>query len=173
MSALTPLAEALGATLSSLVAPQPVATPVMETLGKVIAEDVAAPDARPTHVVALRQGFAVESLTTVGAAPESPVPLGSPPVAVAIDGALPHPCDAVLPSDAVSANGSIFEVTQVAAPGEGVRRAGHDLAAGAIIARRGARVTPSLQLILQAAGLSAVPIIAPRIAIAPGPSPAE
>jgi molybdopterin biosynthesis enzyme len=169
MSALTPVAEALGEVLASLVPPQPVAMPITEALGKVVAEDIPAPDARPVRSVALRQGFAVASLATVGAAPESPVLLGSPPVAVAIGDALPDPCDAVLASDAVSATGSRFEVIQVVAPGEGVRRAGHDLAAGTIIARRGARVTPSLQLILETAGLSAVPIVAPRVAIATGP----
>ncbi len=169
MNALTPVAEALGEVLVSLAAPQPVATPVTEALGKVVAEDIPAPGARPARPVALRQGFAVASLATVGSVPESPVLLGSPPVAVAIGDALPDPCDAVLPSDAVSATGPSFEVTQVVAPGDGVRRAGHDVAAGTIIARRGTMVTPSLQLILQTAGIEAVPIIAPRIAIAAGP----
>jgi molybdopterin molybdotransferase len=169
MSALTPVADALGEVLASLAPPKPVTMPVAEALGKVVAEDIPAPDAWPARPVALRQGFAVASQATVGAAPESPVLLGSPPVAVAIGDALPDPCDAVLPSDAVSATGSRFEVTQVGAPGEGVRRAGHDLAAGTIIARRGARVTPSLRLILETAGLSAVPIVAPRVAVAAGP----
>lgn len=169
MSALVPVAEALGEALASLTPPAPVAMAVNEALGKVVAEDIPAPGARPTHMVALRQGFAVESLATVGASPESPVLLARAPVAVAIDDALPDHCDAVLPRDAVCATGSRFEIIQVVAPGEGVRRAGHDLAAGTIIARRGAMVTPSLQLILQAAGVETVPIMAPRIAIAAGP----
>ena len=170
MSALVPVAEALGEVLASLTPRQPVATPVEAALGKVVADDIRAPDARPTHMVALRRGFAVESLATVGAAPESPVLCGQAPVAVAIGDALPDHCDAVMPRDAVSAAGSRFELSQVVAPGEGVRRIGHDLAQGEIIARRGTTVTPSLRLVLQAAGLATVPIIAPRIAIAAGPS---
>jgi|SoiMethySBSTD1v2_1073268.scaffolds.fasta_scaffold53889_2 molybdopterin biosynthesis enzyme len=173
MSALVPVAEALGEALASLTPPAPVAMAVNEALGKVVAEDIPAPGARPTHMVALRQGFAVESLATVGASPESPVLLARAPVAVAIDDALPDHCDAVLPRDAVCATGSRFEIIQVVAPGEGVRRIGHDLAEGEVIARGGATMSPSLQLVLQAAGFETVPIIAPRIAIAAGPPAAE
>jgi molybdopterin molybdotransferase len=172
MSALTPLAEELGAALASLAMPKPVATPLSAALGKVVAEDIHSPSALPGRPVALRQGFAVAALATVGATPQSPVLLATSPAAVAIGDALPDGCDAVLPSDAVTPAGRSFEVTQAAAPGEAVRLAGHDLAAGAVIARRGAVVTPALQLILQSTGIDELAILVPRVAIAAGPPPA-
>ena len=58
MSALTPIADALGAALSPLAMPKPVAMPVTEALGKVLAEDILAPVALPTRPVALAEGFA-------------------------------------------------------------------------------------------------------------------
>jgi molybdopterin molybdotransferase len=169
MSALTPLAEALGTALASLAMPKPVAMPLSAALGKVVAEDIHSPGALPDRPVALRQGFAVAALATVGATPQSPIMLETAPAAVAIGEALPDGCDAVLPSDAVTPIGRRCEITQAAAPGEAVRLAGHDVAAGAVIARRGAVVTPSLQLILQSTGIDEVPMVVPRVAIAAGP----
>ena len=65
MSALEPLAEALGPVLASLEPRKPVTVPLAEALGKVLAEDLRAPAALPRRPEALRHGFAVSSRSTI------------------------------------------------------------------------------------------------------------
>jgi molybdopterin biosynthesis enzyme len=172
MTALMPVAEALGPVLASLVPLKPVTLPVADALGRVLAEDVRAPCALPRRPEALRQGFAVASRSTIGAAAQSPVMLATTPMAVTIGDALPEGCDAVVPHDAVSKIGRAFAVTQPATPGEAVRLIGHDVAAGEIIAGRGAVLTAEHRLILQCAGINAVPVVEPRVALDAGAAPA-
>jgi molybdopterin biosynthesis enzyme len=59
---------------------------------------------------------------------------------VTIGAALPAGADAVLPPDAVSTEAGFAEITAPAAPGESVRRAGEDAAAGAILRAAGERM---------------------------------
>lgn len=165
MSALEPLAEALGPVLASLEPRKPVTVPLAEALGKVLAEDLRAPAALPRRPEALRHGFAVPSRSTIGASAESPVMLATAPAAVRIGDALPEDCDAVLPPDAIGAIGGMPAVTQTAAPGEAVRLAGHDIAAGSLIGRRGAMVTAEIRFILQCAGIDGVALVEPLVAI--------
>ena len=114
--------------------------PVEAAVGRVLAEPLQAPNAVPPHAVALRDGWAVAAADTVGASSYTPVMLLEEPRFVTIGAALPAGADAVLPPDAVSAEAGFAEITVPAAPGESVRRAGEDAAAGAILRAAGERV---------------------------------
>jgi len=168
MSALKPVAEALGPVLASLRPLTPVAVPVVEALGKVLAEDVRAPSALPRQPEALRQGFAVASRATIGASAQSPILLATAPMMVSIGHALPAGCDAVVPQDTVTPIGHGFAIIQAAAPGEAARLVGHDLSAGGLIAGRGAMVTAELRWGLQSAGIDTVQVMEPRLVLEGG-----
>ena len=145
------------------VAPERVAIPAAS--GAVLAVPVRAPHAMPPQAIALRAGHAVPSLDLVGASAHSPVISMVPPAMVLAGQALPAGCDAVLPPDAVSTQGVFSEITQSPAPGEHVRQAGHDLAAGVLLADSGAILSPHLLLAITLAGVESAEILRPRIAL--------
>ena len=62
----------------------------------------------------------------------------------------------MLDSDSVDVSGPLPQVLAEAIPGQGVRRAGSDIAAGSLVAEAGRRVLPRDLLIARAAGLGAI-----------------
>ncbi|WP_043358985.1 hypothetical protein [Belnapia sp. F-4-1] len=154
---LAPVAEA-----RALLPAAPVAArrlPLGHAIGHVLAEPVRAAAAVPAMAVAAREGWAVESAATEGAGPYAPVLL--PGLAwVAPGEPLPAGTDAVLP--AFTRDGDL--VLEGVAPGEGVRPAGEDAAAGAVLRAAGHRLGP-LDLVLGAAGVAEVAVRVPRVAL--------
>ena len=69
---------------------------------------------------------------------------------------MPETCDCVLDSDSVDQSGPLVQVLAEAIPGQGVRRAGGDIAGGAAAVEAGRRVLPRDLLIARAAGLQSV-----------------
>lgn len=168
---LTPLADARDRLLGGRGPVAPVRLPMAEAIGLAAAETVRAPHALPRAAVALRPGIAVASADLVGATPQAPalLPLVPPPV---LPGeTLPPHADAVLPADAVSMSGPFAELGQSAYPGENVRKAGGDLAAGAVIVAEGGAVTAEVALALAGAGLTHVAVRQPAIRIEATPGP--
>ncbi len=159
------VSEALEPALRRIRPRDPVLVPLAEAAGSALAADVIAPQALPPGPIALRAGFAVASLELVGASPHSPVMVMPMPTRVWPGMALPDGCDAVLPPDRLRADGAVIEITETVAPGEGVRRAGHDLATGALLARRGTRLSPGVIWVLQLAGVESVVVARPRVAL--------
>ena len=74
-----------------------------------------------------------------GASSYSPLPLAKPPVWVEAGDRMPEGCDCVLDADSVDQTGPIVQVMAEAIPGQGVRRAGGDIAEGSRRRRRAAR----------------------------------
>lgn len=144
--------------------------PVIKALSAILAASIVAPLSLPARATALRAGYAVAALDSVGASPHSPALLAARPTYVEPGETLPAGCDAILPDDAVTENSALIEITRDAAPGAFVRLAGHDLAAGSQLAARGDRLSPAQQWGLRLAGIDSVEILRPRIAlnIAPG-----
>ncbi|WP_052389321.1 molybdopterin-binding domain-containing protein [Belnapia moabensis] len=154
---LAPVAEARALLPGAPVAAR--AMPLGQAIGHVLAASVRAAVAVPKVAVALREGWAVEAATTEGAGPYAPVPL--PGLAwVAPGEALPAGTDAVLP--AFARDGEL--VLEAVAPGEGVRPAGEDAAAGAVLREAGHLLGP-LDLMLGAAGVDEVPVRVPRVVL--------
>lgn len=141
------------------------AVPLGCALGRVLAEDVTAADAVPPHPIARRTGVAVRAEETLGATAYAPTAL-TLAVPVAAGAALPSGCDAVLPREAVERLGAATVATLPAAPGEGVVRAGGEIAAGAIVLRSGRLLGAADLAVARAAGRTELAALAlPRVEI--------
>lgn len=120
---------------------EPVALAPDAAVGAVLAEDLVADRPHPPQAIALRAGFALASIETVGASPYGPV-APARLVAVAADEPLPAGCDAVIPADAIVHDLGLPMVQDLVAPGIGVLRAGAELEAGTVLAEAGHRLDP-------------------------------
>jgi len=155
---LSPILAQLRAVDATLV-------PTREANGMWLAADLVTPEAVPMHAIALRPGFAVASLDIAGASMHAPALLMSEPRHVAAGEPLPKGCDAIIDSDAVSRTGAVWEIAESVEPGMHVRLPGHDLARGAIIASAGSRITPDIALAAELAGVHALAVRHPSIAL--------
>ena len=162
---LTPLDAALAALLRGVDPIAPVALPLTEAVGCVAA---GAPllAAYPRHDMAATDGWALRANDLVSASAYSPLPLATAPLWVDAGDAMPAGCDCVLDADAVEISGPLTQVLAEGVPGQGIRRAGSDIAEGATAGTEG-RPVGSVELLL--AGVSAVDWLSvrrPRLRIA-------
>ena len=110
-------------------------------------------------------GWALRARDLVGASSYSPLPLATSPVWVEAGDPMPEGCDCVLDSDSVDQTGPMLQVLAEAIPGQGVRRAGGDIAGGTAVVEAGRRVLPRDLLIARAAGLQRLSVRRPRLRI--------
>ncbi|MHB2168199.1 MoeA family protein [Alsobacter sp. R-9] len=138
--------------------------PLALAAGRVAAEPIVSPRALPAKALALTDGIAVAALDTVGAGPYGPAPL---PLAIAVSrgDALPDGTDAVLPADALVRMGPQAHALAPVAPGEGVRRVGEDLKAGAVLCAAGRTVRAPALAVLAEAGVDRVSVVRLRLAV--------
>ncbi|MDB5572546.1 MAG: hypothetical protein JWN93_3729, partial [Hyphomicrobiales bacterium] len=148
----------------------PVRVALAQARGGWAAEDVAAPAPLPPCDVALRDGFAMASADLVGASSFSPALLLRAPQRLNAGEPLPEGCDAVVALESVSRDGPPWEAAEPASPGEGVRRAGEDAGAGAVLLHEGRWFDPLALAALREAGIASVNLRQPRIGlvVAPG-----
>jgi molybdopterin biosynthesis enzyme len=159
---LTPLEAALAMLRDGLAPVAPRDMPLAEALGCVAAETPALA-AVPARDVAVVDGFAFRARDLVGASSYSPLPLARPPPWVEAGDAMPGGCDCVVDADRVQWSGPLAEVVAEAIPGQGVRRAGEDIAkaSSAIVA---GKPLGALDLLLaRAAGLKTLAVRRPRL----------
>ena len=155
-----------------------------DSLGRVLAVDVAAPDSLPGFPRATVDGFAVQAADTYGASEGLPsyldlagaVRMGAAPgVAVSPGTCVAIPTGAVVPDGADSVvmveytaetmEGTI-EITRPVAPGAGIVRADEDVAAGDVLVSAGRPLRAAELALLAAAGVTTVEVHArPRVAI--------
>ena len=76
---------------------------------------------------------------------------------------MPEGCDCVIDSDLVEQTGGLFQVSAEAIPGQGVRRAGGDIAEGSSFIAAGRRIRALDLLIARAAGLDTLAVRRPRL----------
>jgi molybdopterin molybdotransferase len=162
-ASLTPLDTALAAVLRGLEPVVPIDLPPEDALDCIAAEMPPLP-ALPPRDIAAADGWALRANDLVGASSYSPLPLAASPVWVEAGDAVPEGCDCVLDSDSVDQSGPIPQVLAEAIPGQGVRRAGSDIAGGPA-ARAGRRVVARDLLIARAAGLEKLRVHRPRLRI--------
>jgi molybdopterin molybdotransferase len=167
-ASLTPLDVARNALLNGLepVAPEELALP--EAL-RCIAADMPRLAAHPPRDVAAADGFAMRANDLVGASSYSPLPLPSTPRWVEAGEALPDGCDCVVDADSIDTSAPIAQVMVEAVPGQGVRRAGSDIAAGSAVVAAGRRILPRDLLIARAAGLAKLRVRRPRLRLVNSP----
>lgn len=161
-ASLTPLDVARDALLNGLEPVTPVELALAQAL-RCIAADMPRLAAHPPRDVSAADGFAMRANDLVGASSYSPLPLPSTPRWVEAGEALPDSCDCVVDADSIDTSGPIAQVVAEAAPGQGVRRTGSDIAAGSVVAAEGRRILPRDLLIARAAGLEKLRARRPRL----------
>lgn len=171
-ASLTPLDAALAALLRGLAPVVPIKLPLVEALGCTAAE-MPPLKPHPPRDIAATDGWALCANDLVGASSYSPLPLAIPPVWVEAGDLMPEACDCVLDSDSVDQSGPLIQVLAEAIPGQGVRRAGGDIAGGTGVVEPGRRVLSRDLLIARAAGLTELSVRRPRVAIVNIPSAGE
>ncbi|HEY3449164.1 MAG TPA: gephyrin-like molybdotransferase Glp [Myxococcales bacterium] len=152
--------------------------------GRVLGEDLFAPEPLPAFDRALMDGYAVRARETFGAGETSPaylslagrISMGAPapsplPEGAAFEistgGAMPEGADAVAMIEYCRETGSNqVEVGKAVAPLENVLKAGEDVAAGSALIGKGRRLRPQDLLALAALGIGSVEVFErPRVAV--------
>jgi molybdopterin biosynthesis enzyme len=159
-ASLTPLDIALAAVLRGVAPVAPVELPLADAL-RCIAAEMPPVQARPPHDIAASDGFAFCARDLVGASSYSPLALAAAPRWVEAGDAIPAGCDCVLDSDSVDQSGPLVQVLAEAIPGQGVRRAGSDIAAGNFVTEPGRRVVARDLMIARAAGIERLKVRRP------------
>jgi molybdopterin molybdotransferase len=168
-ASLTPLDVALAAVLHGVKSVAPIELPLAEAL-RCIAAEMPTLKAHPQRDIAASDGWALRANDLVGASSYSPLPLVKTPHWVEAGDAMPGDCDCVLDADALDQAGPIAQALGEAIPGQGVRRAGHDIPEGSLVTEAGQRVRARDLLMARAAGLSDLKVRRPRVAIVNIPS---
>lgn len=161
---LTPLENALAALLNGLEPLAPVGLPLTDAAG-CIAAGTALLAAYPPHDIAATDGWAFCANDLVGASSYSPLPLTRVPSWVEAGEAMPAGCDCVLDADAVEASGPLVQVLAEGVPGQGVRRAGSDIAERTAAGAEGYPVGAADLLVARVAGLEQIGVRRPRLRI--------
>jgi molybdopterin molybdotransferase len=162
-ASLTPLDVALRAVLSDLAPVAPIELPLAEALG-CVAVGMPQLNASPPCDIAMVDGWALRSRDLVGASSYSPVPFMNSPVWVEAGDAMPKDCDCVVSADSVEENGPLLQVLAEAIPGQGVRRAGGDIAAGSAV-EAGRCIGPLELSMARTAALKKLSVRRPRVRI--------
>jgi molybdopterin molybdotransferase len=161
-ASLTPLDLVLAALLDRLEPVAPIELALAEALHCVAAE-MAPLGAVPRGDIAAADGFAFGARDLVGASSYSPLPLATSPAWVEAGDAMPQGCDCVIDADLVDLSGPVVQVLGEAIPGQGVRRAGGDIAQGSVVLAPGRRVGPVHLGIARTAGLDRLKVRRPRL----------
>jgi molybdopterin molybdotransferase len=175
--------DALERVLSAFHVLEPERVSILETLGRVLAEDVYADVNIPPHANSAMDGYAVRAQDTTGASAGQPVRLRvienlaagyvtdttvQPGTAIRIMTGAPLPpgADAVIRFERTEQTGDVVNLFGSVSLGANVRYAGEDVRAGELILKQGTRVRPQEVGMLAALGRSEVMVIRrPRVAI--------
>lgn len=161
---LTPLEAVRAALLAPLELVAPLELPLSEVLG-CIAADTPPLKASPPCDIAIADGWALSARDLVGASSYSPLQFAAPPVWVEAGDRLPDGCDCVIDADLVSEVGPMVQVLAEAVPGQGVRRAGGDIAAGGFVVASGRSVRALDLLLARKAGMERLKVRRPRLSV--------
>jgi molybdopterin molybdotransferase len=161
-ASLTSLDAALAALLAGISPVAPVELRLGEALGCIAAEPPSL-KALPAFDMAMVDGWAFRSRDLVGASSYSPHPLAVSPVWVEAGDRMPEGCDCVIDPDLVEQTGGLFQVSAEAIPGQGVRRAGGDIAEASSLIVAGRRIRALDLLVARAGGRDTMAVRRPRL----------
>ncbi|MCV0395613.1 MAG: molybdopterin-binding protein [Rhizobiaceae bacterium] len=162
---LTSLEVTLAALLDGVWPVAPRLVPLDEALGHIAARLPAVMSAQPAQDVAAIDGWACRALDLVGASAYSPLVLPALPAWIEAGDAMPEDRDCVLHPDLVDCSGPVAQVYGEAAPGEGVRRAGEDIAAGRPTAVEGRVIHAADLLVARKMGMNQLAVRVPRVRV--------
>ncbi|WP_157014739.1 molybdopterin-binding protein [Mesorhizobium xinjiangense] len=163
--ALTPLETALAGLLEGLAPVEPELVSLADAVGCVASDRQEELPPLPPANRAEIDGWAFRSLDLTGSSAFSPLPLAAPPVWVEAGETLPEGCDCVLDPSLVERAGAHWQAIGEAAPGQGVRRAGEDFAAGRPLLEAGRRIAAIDLLLARSHGVDALSVRRPVVRI--------
>ncbi|MBR1090359.1 molybdopterin-binding protein [Bradyrhizobium manausense] len=161
---LTPLDTALAALLRNVDPVAPIELPLRDAVGCISAGMPLLP-AQPPRDIAVVDGWALSANDLVGASSYSPLPLTELPVWVDAGDLMPTRCDCVLDADAVEVSGPLAQVLAEGVPGQGVGRAGSDVADNSPASVEGYPVGSAALLAARVAGCEKLSVRRPRLRI--------
>lgn len=175
--------EALAATLEAIDPLPGEPAPLGELAGRVLAEDIFAPEDSPALDISLKDGYAVHSADVADASPESPVHLRlvgqvsaggvfagevrrGETVRILSGAPLPRGADAILAEEFAACEGDRVAARADAAAGRNILPRGADLARGQLLARAGTVLRPPQVGLIAAAGYRAAQVVRrPRVGL--------
>jgi putative molybdopterin biosynthesis protein len=164
---LRSLDDALGLLTSSFAMPlRTEKVPLMQSVGRVIAEPVFAKYSVPEVNISAMDGIAVRSRDTIGAGDRNPVTLDHF-ARVNTGNIVPPEFDAVIMIEEVWEAGTCFQVRRAAAPWQHIRPAGEDIRENRLILPKGHLVRPFDIGALATYGITTLTVRAVRVGIIP------
>lgn len=175
--------EALEAILGSVRRLPVERVPLLESLGRVLAENIAADIDVPPFDNSAVDGYAVRAVDVASASPETPVrlrvlvdvPAGGISEEAILAGTaarimtgapVPPDADAIVMVEDTRSAGEAVEIRQAAAPGDHLRRAGEDVPRGSVVLTAGACIHAAEIAMLATVGRATVPTVRPaRVAV--------
>jgi len=161
---LTPLDTALAILLRGVGPVAPVELPLAEAVG-CIAAGMPQLAAYPPRDIAAVDGWALRVNDLVGASSYSPLHLTGLPVWVDAGDAMPAGCDCVLDAGVVEVAGPLAQVLAEGVPGQGVGRAGGDIADRSPVAAAGRPIDATALLLARVADVERLSVRRPRLRI--------
>jgi len=164
---LRPLAEVRDMIQAAFPRPdRTVRVPVAGAAGRVTATAIHSPLTIPATDIAARDGFAVVSSETAGAADENPVPLRDP-FRVNTGNAIPPGYDAVVMVEEITGRDGAWCTRRAASPGEHIHPAGEEIQSGEMILPAGHLIRPPDIGALLTYGITAIDVRAVKVGLIP------
>jgi molybdenum cofactor synthesis domain-containing protein len=171
-----PLADVQCEILGAVAPLAPVTVPVRDALGLVTTRDVIAGEAVPPFANTAMDGYAVRAADTTGAGPEAPVrlavagelPAGRAPeqpvgegeaIRIMTGAPMPDGADSVVMVEYTERDSDAVRVLRAARPGDHVRAAGGDLAAGDLVFPAGTALGPAHLGVLTSSSFEDVEVV--------------
>ena len=173
---MIPLADVQREILGAVAPLAPVTVPVRDALGLVTTRDVIAGEAVPPFANTAMDGYAVRAADTAGAGPEALVrltvagelPAGRAPtrpvgegeaIRIMTGAPMPDGADSVVMVEYTERDGDAVRVLRAARPGDHVRAAGGDLAAGDLVFPAGTALGPAHLGVLTSSSFEDVEVV--------------
>ena len=162
---------------------EPETVPVLESLGRVLAEDVCSDMDIPPHDNTAMDGYAVQAADTVGASGQAPkrlriigdlaagyvsetVVTRGTAIRIMTGAPIPPGADAVIEFEETGRDGDWVDVRKAVSVAANIRAAGEDVRKGALVLHQGSRIRPQELGMLATLGRKQVQVIRrPRVAI--------
>ena len=175
--------HALDQVLSAFTPLEPERVPILQALGRVLAEDVYADLNIPPHANSAMDGYAVIAADAADATPESPVRLRvienlaagyvaecevvlGTAIRIMTGAPIPRGADAVIRFERTEQHGEWVDLYYAPPVGNNIRYAGEDVREGDLILVKGTRIRPQEVGMLASLGCGEVSVIRrPRVAI--------
>jgi len=162
---------------------EPETVPVLESLGRVLAEDIRADVDIPPHANTAMDGYALQAADTRAASPESAVELRiiadlaagyvssqevvpGTCIRIMTGAPIPRGADAVVPFEDTERKGDLVRIFKGVSTEDNVRQAGEDVKKGTLVLHKGCRIRPQEVGMLATVGHKDVQVTRrPRVAI--------